>query len=331
MERPDRSRSSARGRSDALRQQADAAGAKTPSTISGCPARVGRREERGGRPSASSSPPPRHCPRTATRIGTGELEHPQRELVERPQHPAQLAGRCSSTLAPKLKCGPSASSRTARSGRAAQPRVGERVAAPRSSRRRSRSPWVGASRDAQQARRRAPARRAAERQGITCRPSRRGGGGQQALDELRAPRRRRAASAGAAATKSTSRSLLRALVEGAEAGVRLGHHVEREPGPGVLLVRVPGLELGLAQLSTVFVVQSGKVSSSLAQSSLDRSSSRREIDLAALQQRLAVLERGAGLRLAVDEPAVLVEQAVGDDERVRDELRRRPSAPGRRR
>ncbi len=39
-----------------------------------------------------------------------------------------------------------------------------------------------------------------------------------------------------------------AFVEGAEAGARFGHHVEREPGARVLLVAVPGIELGLAQL-----------------------------------------------------------------------------------
>jgi len=42
------------------------------------------------------------------------LNRPKANLVDAAMIAAQLAGRCSSTLAPKLKCGPSASSSTPR-------------------------------------------------------------------------------------------------------------------------------------------------------------------------------------------------------------------------
>ena len=41
--------------------------------------------------------------------------------------------------------------------------------------------------------------------------------------------------------------VLRALVEGAEPGARLGQHVEGEPGAAVFLVAIPGVDFRLAQ------------------------------------------------------------------------------------
>src|SRR5690606_16700544 len=72
IERPENSRSSAAGWLIRYGSNTDAAGANTPSFISGCPNCASRAAKIGPPASATSRPPPRHWPRTATRIGAGK-------------------------------------------------------------------------------------------------------------------------------------------------------------------------------------------------------------------------------------------------------------------
>ena len=115
IERPENSRSSAAGWLTRYGSSTDAAGANTPSFISGWPNCASGAAKIGPPASATSSPPPRHWPRTATRIGAGNSSIARISACSDASIAAQRSGRCSSTLAPKLKCGPSASSSTPRS------------------------------------------------------------------------------------------------------------------------------------------------------------------------------------------------------------------------
>ena len=109
------------------------------------------------------------------------------------------------------------------------------------------------------------------------------------------------------------------FVEGGEAGARLGHHVQRQPGARVFLVAVPRLELRLAQFLQRLGGAVGEGEQDLGGEFLDLRVEHRQVHRAARQQRLAFLNRLAGLRLAVDEAAVVVDHPVCLDQRVGDE------------
>ena len=246
--RPESSSSSAAALADALRQQAARRGREDAELDLGlAELRVGRREDqRAGKrqleAAAQALPAHGHQDRHRATRAWRRSERVQALRASPRSGPA----KCSSTQAPKLKFGPSASIR--RREQVAALEMRRRAPAP-SARDHRRVDDVGLGpREAQPEQRPASLEPDAERRwraaviGVS-EPS-----ADEAFDELLAPGRRPSASAWRSATKSTSRSVLRALVEGAEAGARLGHHVEREPGARVLLVAVPGLELGLAQL-----------------------------------------------------------------------------------
>src|SRR5579864_7173446 len=57
--------------------------------------------------SASSNPPPKHCPRTAAMVGAGAMTNSSNRDRSRARVSRICPGRCSSILAPKLKWGPS--------------------------------------------------------------------------------------------------------------------------------------------------------------------------------------------------------------------------------
>src|SRR3974390_1052277 len=120
--RPDKSRSIPRCGPITSGNKQDAAGANTPSFISGWPSEASGAVKIRCPASATSRPPPRHWPRTATSTGTGDSTRRSTSTWILRSISTHLPGACSSTLAPKLKCGPSASSNTA-----------ERLALPRCS------------------------------------------------------------------------------------------------------------------------------------------------------------------------------------------------------
>ena len=103
--------------------------------------------------------------------------------------------------------------------------------------------------------------------------------------------------------------LARTFIEGTEAGARLRHHVEREPGARILLVAIPCLELGLAQLLDGLRRAIGERVEQLGAKRLDLFIEQAEIDGAALHQVLAGLQGVARLRLAERETAVLIGDA----------------------
>src|SRR3990170_1020645 len=115
MPRPEKRRSSARAWPIRSGSRQEAAGANTASLISGLPSIAPGAAKIRWPAAATSRPPPRHWPRTATRTGTGLATSCRIMACRSRSIAAQDSGRCSSTLAPKLKCGPSASRRTARS------------------------------------------------------------------------------------------------------------------------------------------------------------------------------------------------------------------------
>src|SRR5512140_881851 len=114
MLRPEKRRSSARDWPIRSGSRQEAAGANTASLISGCPSVAPGAAKIRWPAAATSRPPPRHWPRTATRTGTGLATSCRISACRSRSIAAQDPGRCSSTLAPKLKCGPSAVRRTAR-------------------------------------------------------------------------------------------------------------------------------------------------------------------------------------------------------------------------
>jgi hypothetical protein len=107
IERPEYSRSSARAWPMRKGSNTEAAGAKTPSFISGCPNCASGAANIRWPASANSSPPPRHWPRTDMRIGRGHSSIAPSSACRLASICSHAPGRCSSTLAPKEKCGPS--------------------------------------------------------------------------------------------------------------------------------------------------------------------------------------------------------------------------------
>ncbi len=280
--------------------------------------------------SATSSPPPRHCPRIATRMGTGNSSIRQQSAWSDCEHSG--AGRRQVLL----DAGAEAEVRAFGVEQDAAQR--RRLAARASASARRSAAIISASttlalgrasRSAQQARRRARARLAA--------------GAAHHLPPFALAAGRRlstssglqgvpAASAWRSATKSASRSSLVPSLNARKPVARLGHHVEGEPGARVLpCCAFQASSLGLRSSSIVLrrAVREGE--QELRAELLDPLVEQREVHLPALQQRLALRERRAGLRLAVDEAAVLVER--GDRSRRAGWRRtcRPPSAPGPRR
>ena len=89
----------------------------------------------------------------------------------------------------------------------------------------------------------------------------------------------------------------RAFVEGAESGTRLRHHVEREPGARILLVPVPRVELGFAQFFDRLRGAIGERVEQLGAETFDLLVEQAEIDGAAFHQLLAGFQRFTGFRL----------------------------------
>ena len=114
--------------------------------------------------------------------------------------------------------------------------------------------------------------------------------------QRRRPSSRRRRASGAAATKSTSRSSLvpslNAVKPARASVIMLSASQARE----FSLLRFQASSLGLRSSSSVLVVQSGKVSSILAHSSSTLASSSDRSTLPRAMQRLACLQRVAGLR-----------------------------------
>ena len=188
-------------------------------------------------------------PRTATRIGTGDST--MRRIS--PWMPASIAshwpGRCSSTLAPKLKCGTFRIEQNARRDRhlprcsrarssAAIMAASIRFAFGRLSRSRNSLP-VASEPNLERA------------HVVPALTSPRALVWQSRSSVLRRKLSRPVATRWPPARGAKRRNpppvrSLGTLVEGAESRSRLRHHVEGEPSAGILLVAVPGVELGLA-------------------------------------------------------------------------------------
>ena len=311
--RPDHSRSSAAAWFTRHGSRQLAAGAKTPSLISGWPSCVAGVAKIGPPASATSSPPPRHWPCTATRIGSGNSTIAISSACSEASIAAQRSARCSSTLAPKLKCGPSASSSTPRSPGLARCASSAACSAPIIA-----ASMMLAFGRASRSRSSAPSRSSHACTGATTSAMVLGPGLDlvvQAADP--------ALAGGQLLTQQHEVDLaviLGACVEGREAAARLGHHVQRQPGTRVFLVAVPGLELGLAQFFERLGGAVGEGQQDLGAQGLDACVEHRQVHRATLHQRLACVQRVAAHRLAVGVAAVLVVLALCLDERIGDEL-----------
>src|SRR3990172_10426561 len=88
---------------------------------------------------------------------------------------------------------------------------------------------------------------------------------------------------------------LRPLVEGANTRAGLVHHVQRQPGAGVLLVGVPVVKLRFAQLLQALGQALGEGLDQLRAQLLDLLVEQREVDLSPLDQRLSLPVGLAGL------------------------------------
>ncbi len=217
----------------------EAAGANTPSFISGWPNCASGAANIRLPASANSSPPPRHWPRHRHQDRPRPVEHRAEQAVQRAQH--LLAGRGQVLLDARAEGevrplvvdqrGEQAGVVAMRGERAGQRgdhrRVDEVGLGPREAQPQQRA--VALQPDLE----RAVSHALCRGWMASCRPP----------TQL-SP----AASFCRSSTKSDLAVVLRSRVERGEAGARLGHHVERQPGPRVLLVAVPGLELGLSQL-----------------------------------------------------------------------------------
>ena len=115
-------------------------------------------------------------------------------------------------------------------------------------------------------------------------------------------------------------ALLRPVVERPEPRIRLGHHVEREPGAVAFAVAVPVLELVLAHALDRLRQAVGHRVEQFRGEVVDGGIEQREIDRAALHQGLRFIARRAALRLAHDDAAEFVDHFVGHDQRIRDPL-----------
>src|SRR4051812_3147125 len=93
MLRPNTNRSSARAGPISSGSRHEAAGANTPSLISGWPSFASGAAKMRWLASASSSPPPRHCPRTAVRIVTGDATIRRTRWVKLREHRRDLIGQ----------------------------------------------------------------------------------------------------------------------------------------------------------------------------------------------------------------------------------------------
>ena len=265
---------------------------------------------------ASSRPPPRHWPRTATSTGTGEAKIRRISRWKSASIAAQRSGRCSSIEAPKLKWAPVASIRMPRNC-ARGPRAGRRPARARRPAPR-REYWPSDDPAAAEAAASVAVEPDLQRELVTAaaRPSRLRGISSSIIASVQpSPLASRCRSA----TKSISRSCFGPSLKARNPVARLGHHVERKPGAAVFLVAVPGVELRLAQLLEALGQAFGERGQELGAQRLDLGVEQRQIDGAARHQRLAGRQGFAGQGLAVNDAAIVVEIALGFDQRVGDE------------
>ncbi len=182
---------------DAVGQQQDAAGANTPSFISGCPNCASGAAKIGPPASASSSPPPRHWPRTATRIGAGNSSIARIERVQRREHRRAAVGQMLLDARAEAEMRPLGVEQHAAQARSGRGTRRTRRAAPRSSRRRRDWPWAARASGAAARRRARPGPSAAMSPATCFSPCPCSSAGSRRAADPPSSRRRRASGAAA--------------------------------------------------------------------------------------------------------------------------------------
>src|ERR1022692_891604 len=111
--------------------------------------------------------------------------------------------------------------------------------------------------------------------------------------------------------------LLAAVMEGAEPGARLGHHVQRKPGAIGLAVAVPVFQLVFAQALNGLDEAIRHGVQQLGAQRFYGFIKQRQIYGAFGQQFLALLALLSGFRIAQQQPTVFINHAIGDNQRIR--------------